>query len=251
MELSKIPVAGNYFENTAFINVKVSTIISLFSYLENLVFPDDPDRILYSSNDFAFRKRLKTNKVSNSSILQVQNLNFPFMNFWITDIEENISRNWKNNVQEIFGSMDYSIKKKIRISPMKMSFEATFYTDRESDLQYLMSHLMWENALETKIAPVLEIDGIQFSNIALVGYSLNYNPQYTENDWLEKNRIRTISMNFEIDTYMVKTNTENFCIPKEVLLSFATTKDLDLHDWENYDVLLRGIIDYTEEKVSF
>jgi hypothetical protein len=252
MEVSKTPVSGGFYSNKSFINTKTSLILSLFDYFSNLFFDGDSNRVIYASNDFSFRKRMSQNKkdIDNENIL-IQNLNLPYMNFYMTDLQPTTERTWKSFPLELQGVMDWTIRKKLRISPVKISFEATLFTEKETDRHYIMSEAFWQGALERKLNPLLEIDGQSFSNIGVLKFGLNFSDQYQEKDWLEKNRIRATSIDFEVDTFLIKTNTEGFCIPKEVLLSFATTHDLSTHDWDDYDLLYQAVIDHINHETVF
>lgn len=252
MPISKTPIAGGFFSDRDFINTKTSLILSVFDYLEGVFFPGDPSRVIYSSNQFAFRRRnqLLTEDTASHKLL-TQNLNVPFVNFYLTSLSPNTDRKWKSRPLELHGIMDWTINKKLRLSPMKLSFEATIYTNKETDRHYAMSQIFWEGALETKLKPTFELDGETFSNIAVVGFDLNFSNQYTENDWLEKNNIRATSIDFNIDTYLVKTNTSGFCIPKQVLVSFASSHNIDIEKEDNYETLLNGVIDHINGNVVF
>jgi hypothetical protein len=244
----------SYYDNSNFINVFYSTILSIFNFFTENFFPDDPNRIIYASNTFAFRERLKLQDSEEISAFQVNSLNMPFMNFSISSsgITPNTERTWKNYSLEVEGMMDWDINKKIRATPVKMDFECTYFSDREADLQYVMSKILWINSQETLIRPELEIDGKDFQNIGLfVGFDTGYRSQYNESDWLEKNKIRTIGMNFSVDTFFLDTTTDGFWIPKKVLVSFAKTHDLAIHDWEDYDELWEGVIDHIGKQVVF
>lgn len=252
MEVSKVPVSGGFFADRNFINIRTSLIISVFDYFEELFFKGEPGRIIYASDAFAFRRRnqlLEKSKANHP--LLAQNLNLPFANFYITGISSNTDRAWKSRPLELEGIMDWDINKKIRLSPVKITFEATIYTEKETDKNYVTSQIIWEDILETKLKPVFEIDGKTFSNIALVSYTGNFTNQYSESDWLTKNKIRATSFDFTIDTYLVRTNTEGFCIPKTVLASFASSQNIDVQDTTNYDELLAGVIGHINENVSF
>ena len=115
-----------------------------------------------------------------------------------------------------------------------------------------MSVLQWDSALESLIKPKLEINGNTYLNFGSLDIdSIDYNPTYDEDDWLQQNKIRTIGISFSLDTYSIQLDDSDFWIPKNVLLSFATSKDLEIHDLDNYDELITGIIDYIEGTVAF
>lgn len=244
----------SYYDNSDFINVFYSTILSLYEFFTETFFPTDPNRIIYASNQFAFRERLKLQNSDEISEFQVNSLNMPFMNFCISPsgITPNTERSWKNYALEIEGVMDWDINKKIKATPVKMDFECTYFSDREADLQYVLSKIFWINSQETLIKPELEIDGKGFCNMGLfVGFETGYRSQYNESDWLEKNKVRTIGMNFSVDTFLLQTTTDGFWIPKKVLATFASTHDLSIHDWEDYDELYQGVIDHIGKQVVF
>ena len=252
MAISKTPVAGGYFAERDFINIKTSLIISIFEYFESLFFEGENGRVIYASDSFAFRRRNQLlNKDEANHPLLAQNLNLPFANFYITGISSNTDRNWKSRPLELSGIMDWSVNKKLRLSPVQISFEATIYTEKETDKNYVTSQIIWEDILETKLKPLFEIEGEIFSNIALVGYTGNFTDQYQESDWLEKNKIRATSFDFTVDTYLVRTNSLGFCIPKTVLASFTSSQDIKTFDPENYDELLNGVIDHINGKTVF
>ncbi len=248
MEITKGLLGKTYYNDPSFINVYLSTILAMYEFWEGFLFPNDPQRIVYSTNDYAFRRRLETNKREDKSNFQIQSLDMPFMNFSISSngIVPNTDRTLKNNQLEVFGVTDWTIQKKIQLTPVQISFESTYFSNEEKDIQYVMSQNMWNFALETIIKPELEIEGETFLNYGAFGYpNLNYRPQYSERDWLEQNNIRTISMDFVLDTFLVQVNTSNtYWIPKTVLASFAEKHDLDNIDWDDYDSLITGVINH-------
>lgn len=252
MAISKTPVSGGYFADRDFINTKTSLTIALFDYFSNLLFNGDSDRIVYASNDYAFRGRISSNKRDgeNDNLL-IQNLNIPFMNFYMTNIQQNTTREWKSHALEVYGKMDWDLRKKIKATPIKISFEGIVFTEKETDRHFVISEIAWENSLETLIKPQLQIDDLLFDNIAVLSFSPNNTSQYNENDWLQKNRIRTTSIDFEIDTFLVKTTTEHFCVPTSVLFTFARAQNIDILDWDDYDLLLTGVIDHLNGEVVF
>ena len=246
----------SYYDTSGFYNNYLSTILCASAYLESAFFPDDPQRIIYSTNDHAFRRRLKLQGKNDPEVskFQLNTLNMPFMNFAISQggISGNTNRVLKSGPLEKFGVMDWVSGKKIRATPLHMEFEATYFSTEEIDIQYVMSLLQWDEALESLLKPEIQIGENVYQNFASLEFSsIDYNPMYNENDWLEQNKIRTVSLPFTIDTYLISTDDSKFWIPKNILFSFAKTHDLAIHDWEDYDVLLNGVIDHINEKVEF
>lgn len=256
IEKEEIVFNRSYYNTNDFYNTYLSSIIAINSYLETLLFPNDPKRIVYSTNDHAFRRRLKVQATKDPDVsqFQINSLNMPFMNFAISSggIGNSTDRILKNSQLERLGVMDWVSNKKIKLSPLKLEFEATYFSTEEIDIQYAISQIQWQSALETTLKPQIQIDdNIYFSYGNVKFSSVDYNPRYNENDWLQQNKIRTIGLSLSLDTYLIMTDTSKFWIPKTVLLSFATSKDLEVHDWDNYDELLTGVIDYVNEEITF
>lgn len=258
IEKNKILFNRSYYGKATFYNNYLSSILAVNNYLTSVYFPDDASRMIYSSNDHAFRRRLKLQSTNNSdvSVFNIQSLNMPFMNFSVSSsgISDSTNRILKNNQLEKYGVMSWDINKKIKATPIQMEFEATYFSTEEIDIQYVMSSLQWDGALETLIKPEIEIDGETFYNYGNLDLSsINYRPQYNESDWLEQNKIRTISFNLTLDTYLLSIDDNNieYWIPKKILSSFATSKNLKIHDLDNYDELLEGVIDHINEEVTF
>jgi len=241
-------LGGSYYDLSSFQNTIFSTILCMQQYWADFLFDGTLDRVVYAKNDFAFRRRIETQKLDPDTVLQATNLNFPFMNFSITGIQPDTDRRWKNFGLELDGIFNETIGKKIRMSPVKIQFEASYFTNKTNDLHYIMSELMWDDALETIVRPQLEIDGELFDNHGQLLYNgMDFDSQYNENDWLEKNKINVIGMDFEIDTFLVKANTERFGIPKEVIFSFGHSQGLE----GTPDQVIQGVIDHLEEVVVF
>lgn len=255
MDKDKIVFNKSYYNSKKFINNYLSSILAMDEYFGEYMFPNDPSRIIYSSNDFAFRRRLQLqSKEDTTSVFQLNSLDMPFMNFAITSggLSSNTDRNLKNNQLEKLGVMDWISKKKIKATPLKIDFEGTFFSTEEIDIQHLFSMMQFDDALETIIRPKFQIGEEIYENYAYLEYnSIQYNPNYNEKDWLEQNRIRTISLDFSLSTYLVDVDDSDFWIPKSVLVGFANTKKLELEDIDDYDVVLEGVINHLNGSVSF
>ena len=99
-----------------------------------------PSRIIYASNEFAFRRRMQTNSKSTSAFT-ANNLNMPFLNFALKSggIDLDTADNYKNKSLATEGLMDWDTELKLKALPVKLSFEATFFTTVEADLHYMAS----------------------------------------------------------------------------------------------------------------
>lgn len=256
IEQNKIVFNKSYYDTSNFYNVYLSSTIAINQYLQSFLFPNDPNRIIYSSNEHAFRRRLKLQSSKNPEVssFQINTLNMPFMNYAVSSSGKDASteRTLNNNQLERLGVMDWVSKKKIKMSPLRITYEGTYFSTEEIDIQYAFSELQWQAAMETLIKPKFQIGENIYENYGNVTFnSIDYNPTYNEDDWLQQNKIRTIGLNFSLDTYLIKTDDEKFWIPKTILASFAMSKDLEIHDWDDYDILLSGVINHVSEETTF
>jgi hypothetical protein len=241
-------LGGSYHNIDNFRNVIFSVILELYDYWEGFLFPGEPERLVYASTAYAFKRRIETQKLDPANGTIANSLNVPFFSFAIQPggISAGVDRtSWKNFPAELNGFMHWGLGRKLRISPMRIEFEATYFSNKTLDTQYIMTKAMWDNALETKIKPKLDIDGTIVENIGLLGYNLSFQNQYTETDFLEQNKLHAVTFDFTIDTFNVLDNTSGFAIPNSVLLGFSNKHGLDLPP----DELYTGVIDHIEEEV--
>lgn len=248
-------LGGSYHDVSNFRNVIFSSILALFEYYENFFFPGEPDRIVYSTTDFAFRRRLQTQKLkSTENDLSINSLNFPFMSFSIQPggINQAVERSsWKNFPLEREGIMDWTIGKKLRLSPLNIDFEATYFTNKTTDMHWAMSEVLWDNTLETIIKPKILIDDVEFENIGNLSLNSSYNSNYAEKDWLEKNKIQAITLDFSCDTFLIKDQNSSFGIPQTVLFDFIHKQNIENVDFDNPDEVYSAVIDHIHGEVNW
>ena len=72
----------SFYEDLNFLNIIYSMDISIESHFTDLVLKKDIDRIIYSSNSYAMRKRAQL-----QNDLGENNLNLPFINYKLTTID--------------------------------------------------------------------------------------------------------------------------------------------------------------------
>ena len=189
------------------------------------------DRIIYASNDYCFRERTRKNH---------GDLNLPFLNYYRIGYDAS-ERRWFNDYSNRFGLIDRNndftslLGGKMKIYPINVNYESTVFFAQNKDCEYAMNKLMYESSNETVISAQVENDkGDVIKNVGIVGFDLEYNPTYRENDWLEQNRIWSISLDFSINTFMIgdfDENPDNLNVTKSVLLEFFSAKKLN---YDNY-----------------
>lgn len=181
------------------------------------------DRIIYASNDFCFRERGRKND---------GNLQLPFMNYYRTGYSES-DREWFNNYANLIGIMDVAnegyvstLGTQLKLVPIKAEYEGSIFFSQHQDVEYAWSRLVLEQSNETRLYPNLIANtGNILKNIGIVNFDIEFNPDYNESEWLEQNKIWSISCNFDIDTFFIYGN-DNFHIAQEVICEFLTAKNI-------------------------
>lgn len=227
----------NYYQDSSFINVLYIIDLSLISHFSSMLFGGDQTRVIYASNDYAFRKRSDNN---------ISNLNLPFMNFRLKshEVGERIRWNLPSNSQGVF--ID-ELDAKVRFSPILLNYEASIWFHRDFDIKYAFNEIVWDSDNKTLLRPHATINTVDVDFPAHLGYSgPSLDPQYNEKDWLEKNNIHSATIDFEIQSFALKTNTD-VTIPTDLLFNFAShIEPLD----ENYLEALQFTINHLTDEVE-
>ena len=237
---------ASYYENQNFLNTTYALDIALESHFAGQLFPEevDPtDRIIYASNNYAMRRRAELeHKKGNRT-----NLNLPFMNYHLNDFNFG-QQTWWNNELFSRGVFIDEIGIKVRISPVLLAYEATFWCHRHEEALYAFTESRFDADSKTTIIPEITIEERDIPFPGQLGYTdLSFRPQYTEQDWLDRNKIHSIALDFEVQTFIMKADTE-FTIPEKVILEFNT-----LHGIANTETnveTISAIIDHFNEEVG-
>lgn len=231
------PTEQSYYQDEAFLNVAYSLDLSIINHFSNYLFKGDNSRIQYSSNEYAFRERAKRNDGQ---------LDLPFMNFKATGYEAG-ERTWWSAKAYATGAFIDEIGHKIQFAPVNISYEASLWFHKDYDLRYAFSEVMWDADNKTLLQPAVEVEGETIYFPGLLSYEgLQFEPQYNEQDWLERNKIHSASIDFTFSTYALKSNTTGFWIPTEICFEFAYSKGLD-PSVDDYDKAYNLVVDHLTE----
>jgi hypothetical protein len=206
-----------------------------------LLLGNQTNRIIYSLNNFAFRKRASTN---NNNFLDM-----PFMNYKIKSISNKTERPWFNFKAAVEGIYFPILNRKLRIQPITINYEATIWLARDDEMQYLYQKLIFDQAVETKVTYYIEILGQEIPVLGVIDYHLAYEPNYNEKDWLAKNSIHSIQLDFSVQTFYILDNLE-ISIPDKVLFGFSVQNEIDTTNLSTSDIMELLIDHYAEETVE-
>lgn len=215
--MSKNPARGlvgssfyntNYWKNgeSYMLNSILSTTLALMEFFDRLLFVKDSTRVIYASNAYAFRARSQVSRGEENSDLQVNDLNFPFMNLAIAQGGISFQDTKLNTTYEAKTSGIYieELGKKVRLYPMNIRFEGTFFTTQMADAQLAISRIFRVASTELKLASSLWYNDVEIKNVVNIVFDdVVLDDQYQEIDWLEKNRIHTIGISISASTYLV------------------------------------------------
>ncbi len=249
MEKSRNMVGTSFFDTSGFLNAIHANNIAIWVYLANTFFSGDMDRVIYASTAFAFRER--------SSKQENNNLNLPFANFRIDNggIKPDTNRRWRNHSLAVDGQYVPEIKDKIKMFPVTIDYDSTFYVEKEIDYHYISSELFWRAAgLETVLSPEIEYTNSNNETFtlpftAIVDFNLDLDVEYNEKDWLEQNHIRALKLDMSVQTWLLKSNSTGWCIPKEVIFGIAQNSS-SIDSTLPYGEVYAAVINHVNEEVE-
>lgn len=259
------------------LDCELSTTLALFDYFEGFIFPNDPSRLVYATNSFAFRARQRTLRGNENSELQANSLSMPFMNLGVK--QGGISFADTNLFSSFQAKSEGILLDKLgiyaRLYPVTIQYEGTFFTDQVADAHVVLQRAFKRGAVEQNLSSKLYYGGNEILNIIKLNFDdIVLDDQYQESDWLEKNRIHTVGFQITADTYMVDiypgaetpydggegsgtsdeeysdTSTKAWQV-NQLYLTYAAR--FDLEEWKrtpcDYDGILSAVVDHVNEKV--
>lgn len=265
---------GSSFYNTKFwkngdsymLNSILSTTLALMDYFDRLLFVNDHTRVIYSSNAYAFRARLQSSRGNENSDLQANDLNFPFMNLAITQGGISLQSTRLNSTYEAKVSGVYipELGKKVRLIPMEIRFEGTFYTTQMADAQMAIARVFRRASTELLLQPSLWYNDTEIKNVANIVFDdVVLDDKYDETDWLEKNRIHTVGFTISASTYLVDIypgaftdedlgaggESSKYWTVRKVILRWALRNNLSSWNGNDFDDWATGIVDHLDQEV--
>jgi hypothetical protein len=247
-------VRGRTFFDKPFFNNVLATNIALYNYLAKILFDGDMERIVWASTDMMFRKRqeqLAERKRDNAPKTNLGVLDMPFCSFRLTQdgIQPGTRRNWWNPSLHVEGMWIEELKRRIRLTPATLNYEACFCCNHDSDLYSVQQKLIWSKNEEGILESFIDAEAPDGSthtlkNIIVYEAEPHVNPQSTEREWLEKNKIQTIALDISCQTWLIaEDDKQRYCVTKKVIFDF-------LHGANLYNLIHgEGDIDSQEEQV--
>jgi len=230
----------SFYEDQNFLTTLSSVDLTIMNHFSNLLLLGELDRVVYSRDAYAFRERSNKNKGK---------LELPFINLKLTDYSMGL-REWWNQTAYAKGLYIDELGDKIMFAPITLSYECTFWCHREDELRYAFTQVIADADNKTILQPSITILEKEVAFPALLGYnSPVFEPEYTEHDWLEKNKIHSASLPFNLDSFVLKIDgDEVFWIPETLVLNFANA--IPELTGTTYNETYQFVIDHVNETIT-
>lgn len=197
--------ASQYYIYRSYVSTYYYVYMRLEEWLKEIIFRNDDSRTFLASDEYAFRRRFELTDTSKSyNDVEASSLQFPFANYWPLNTGWQPDTRIVANPAALVYAGVYEGDTKIRAASVALPISITFYYDREDDARMAYEKLLFytynEHYYDINVPYAGNTLGIPF---ILRVNNLRFNPTFNETDWLNKNRIFTISVEFDIRTYIL------------------------------------------------
>ena len=234
---------SNYYSSQSFINVIYGLTTAVENHINGIVFPDETDltRIEYATNAYAFRKRAEGEEHNN--------LKLPFLNYFLNDFTFT-QQSWWNN--ELFSRGLYipELGEKIKLSPVGLKFESTFWCHKNVEKLFAFNQLRFDADSKTTITATVDVNNVELDYPGQLSYTgLEFAPNYNEKDWLERNKITSIGLDFEIITFIMQSDVD-ISLTEKVIFDFFSRHDVDDTDTTSVSEQYQYIVNRFNESLT-
>jgi len=193
--------------NNNFIDTNLMCKFGMEFYLSQLLFNGDLNRVVYSKEDIAFRRRVETvgqGDIKNQDYNYI-NLGLPFAAYSQTGTYEADDRGATQQAgQIVLGQMNPDTGLILKAAAVKIKYNATVFFARRDDVNIASQLLYWESQPKFPLYFIVEHDlcGHPIDIPVFITLdSFDSNVEYNEKDWLEKSKIFPIKCEFTIRSY--------------------------------------------------
>lgn len=235
--------SSTFYNHTSYGATYYTSYVGLENFISPLIFRGDKSRIFLASDGYAFRRRFELlTGTKSSDDIDLATLDFPFANY------NPLNKGWQpltngfNTASQVLVGLDME-DLNIRSYMATLEIPVTFYFDREDDARFAYDSLVFLGFKENYFYSSVGYKGRSIKiplNLKLS--SLEFNPQFTEKDWLTQNRIFTIKATFSIRSVILNTPSQtmigssyeldtsndspDYVLTQEVILEMLDHKDL-------------------------
>ena len=218
--------------------------IALETWIAKAVLRNDLSRIFLASDDYAFRRRHElTNLSDNFNDLAFKSLNTPFANYWPLNTGWAPDQRVAANHARLLYTGISGLGRMIRAMMVTNTIPVTFYYAREDDARMAYEDLLWISFREQLIYTTVDWEDETLEipvNIKVQG--LQFNPDYTEIDWLKENRLFIVRAEMEVRSSIIAplvqpdydssdqialADNQSFLLTEESILQFYNESNLE------------------------
>jgi hypothetical protein len=222
---------GRTFFHKPFFNNILSTNIAVYKYLAQIFFDGDLERVVWAGTDMMFRKRQEQLAIRKADDLPKTNLgilDMPFCSLRITQdgVQPGSQRTWWNPALQVEGMWFEQLGRRLRLTPATINYEACFCCNHDTDLYWAQQEQIWDKNAETILESFVDATAPDESvhtlkNIIIYDAEPHVNSQFSERDWLEKNKIQTITLDISCQTWLIaEDNHHRYAVTKKVIFDF-------------------------------
>ena len=208
----------SYFAyDTNYLNVYYAMDIAIENYLKSMIFPQENNlsRIEYASNEYTFRQRTMNNSGE---------LNMPYINYHVKSggITYNNDFNWRNYTAYQNGIFLDSVGAYIKVMPVSVEYECTFWCNRDDEAKYVNNKVVFDlGSTRNPLTYAMSINTVEVPLFSrLVFDTSELDGQFTERDWLEKNKIHSVAMDFHVMGLALESDFQ-ICLPDSIIFEFT------------------------------
>lgn len=210
--------ASQYYVHNYYVNTYYYVYKFLEDWLAKNIFRQDKSRVFMASDDYCFRRRFELTDTSQDfSTLDFSSLRFPFANYWPQNSSWEIDPRIAAKSAALTYLGIYEGNTKIRAAQSLFTIPVTLWFDREDDARlahevlYFNSYNEHYYSVEVPYGRDTTIQGDNSSTFAdILSLPMNleienlvFNPQFNETDWLKKQRVFPIKVDFRIRSYAI------------------------------------------------
>lgn len=199
--------ATSFYDHTSYPNIYYAAQIPLEYFLADVLMRHDLTRIVYSSNEYAFRRRFELSAGTGGELTPAS-LNLPFVNYWYNDFWQPDDRLYVTHTYSaMHGIWLEGYEGYLKILPVKATMVGAVYYSRDDDARFGFEALMREFRPK---GPIQLATTVTWRNkeISIPVYVTleqpKFNVKYKETDWLKAQRILPIEFSFTVRTYIIQ-----------------------------------------------
>lgn len=245
---------GNWFSQGShrqvnslkWIDTHRSVQCSIEWFLSKLLFDNDIKRVIYSTADKAFQKRvnLLDSSKNEDAVFKSESLNLPYACYWQEGDPEPDDRMASVNASQAVSGIFYEEDGlTMRSRAMKTKYKVICFFSRRDEVREAFDLLTQE---QVPSYPIHLYTTVMWRNIPIelptnvTIESVQTDPSYKETDWLIKNRIFMIEVELTVRTYHLNINNVGKVI--QLPIRFGNIEDTFEEDEDNIEYFTEEVI---------